>query len=264
MKRFLTSASGSSSAAQPGSPYPDTCDAGVRSAEQPAEQNNFDPESRIDFYVCMYHSKVKPFDWPMPHSTPVPASSQSTHECVQKKRMMDANAHGEPSEPHGHAEPDITQQGQPSCGAEQPALKKLALNSPVLNSPRSVDITAGAELEATALTSLEHCARWLSTLTYRTDEPLRRLAEALGVLQAQPSRTRRSSIQSMLKSWGVPQYTNLPRSKIAAPQVEAMLMRKVLEEACRLKRLHHSHGSSSAIRLTLGRPPQNDDPRVRR
>ena len=56
MKRFLTSASGSSSAAQPGSPYPDTCDAGVRSAEQPAEQNNFDPESRIDFYVCMYVS----------------------------------------------------------------------------------------------------------------------------------------------------------------------------------------------------------------
>jgi len=203
-------------------------------------------------YVCMYPSKVKPFDWPMPHSTPVPASSQSTHECVQKKRMMDANAHGEPSEPHGHAEPDITQQGQPSCGAEQPALKKLALNSPVLNSTRSVDITAGAELEATALTSLEHCARWLSTLTYRTDEPLRRLAEALGVLQAQPSRTRRSSIQSMLKSWGVPQYTNLPRSKIAAPEVEAMLMRKVLEEACRLNRLHHSHGSSSAIRLTLG------------
>ena len=227
MKRFLTSASGSSSAAQPGSPYPDTCDAGVRSAEQPAEQNNFDPESRIDPYVCMYHSKVKPY---------------VTLTSI----------------------PDITQQGQPSCGAEQPALKKLALNSPVLNSPRSVDITAGAELEATALTSLEHCARWLSTLTYRTDEPLRRLTEALGVLQAQPSRTRRSSIQSMLKSWGVPQYTNLPRSKIAAPEVEAMLMRKVLEEACRLKRLHHSHGSSSAIRLTLGRPPQNDDPRVRR
>ena len=180
MKRFLTSTTGSSSAAQPASPHADTRDAGAGSAEQPAGQN------------------------------------------VLK------NLRGVPL----------------SCGAERPALKKLAMDRP-----------AGTEHQATALTSLECCATWLSTVTTNTaDEPVRRLVEALHVLQAKPSRTRRNDIQSMLKSWGVTQKTN--ETKIAAPEVEAMLERKVLAEACRLKTLHDSHGSSSAIRLTLGMPPQ--------
>ena len=140
---------------------------------------------------------------------------------------------------------------QPSRGAEQPTPKNPA-----------VDTTAGTGKEATALTSLEHCATWLSTLTtYRSDEPVRRLVKALSVLQAEPSRTRRSDIHSMLKSRDVPQKNE---TKIAAANIAAMLEMKVLEEARRLKTLHDSRGSSSAIQLAIATPPQTDDRRVRR
>ena len=58
----------------------------------------------------------------------------------------------------------------------------------------------------------------------------------------------------MLKSWDVPQKDK-SGAKIRALHVEAMLTRKVLDEARRLKTLHDAHGSSSAILLTLGRSP---------
>ena len=66
----------------------------------------------------------------------------------------------------------------------------------------------------------------------------------------------------MLQSWSVQQKIN--GTKIAATEAEAMLRTKVLEEARRLKILYDSHGSSSAICLTLTRPPQTDNQQVRR
>ena len=116
----------------------------------------------------------------------------------------------------------------------------------------------GSQNEAAVLASLEDCAMWLSTLTTNgADPPVRRLKAALHVLQADPSSARRSAIQSMLKSWGVTQKQD--NAKIAAPNVEAMLASKVMEEACRMKSIHDASGSFSAIRLALamraGEPP---------
>ena len=112
----------------------------------------------------------------------------------------------------------------------------------------------GAEQPA-LITTLEQCATWMSSVTtHEANEPLRRLSEAVHVLQEQPSRSHRNQIQRMLKSWEVPQKDK-SGAKIGASDVEAMLKRKVLDEARRLKTLHDAHGSSSAILLTLGRSP---------
>ena len=120
-----------------------------------------------------------------------------------------------------------------------------ALNSPLVAAHGCV----------TCITTLEDCATWMSSFTtHEANEPLRRLSEALHVLHAQPSRPRRCQIQSMLKSWDVPQKDK-SGAKIRALHVEAMLTRKVIDEARRLKTLHDVHGSSSAISLTLGRSP---------
>ena len=149
----------------------------------------------------------------------------------------------------------------PSGGAAQPAEQRTQLRNVrrrVAKPPPHGAEQPGPQNEAAVLASLEDCAMWLSTLTTnRTDPPVLRLKAVLHVLQADPSSARRSAIQSMLKSWGVTQKQD--NAKIAAPNVEAMLASKVLEEACRLKSLHDSGGSFSAIRRALatrvGGPP---------
>ena len=142
-------------------------------------------------------------------------------------------------------------------GAEQPPRKKRASGTTVAAEQLATAAhDASKDTKALALiTTLEQCATWMSSVTtHEANEPLRRLSEALHVLQAQPSRSRRCHIQSMLKSWDVPQKDK-SGAKIGASDVEAMLKRKVLDEARRLKTLHDAHGSSSAVLLTLGRPP---------
>ena len=109
--------------------------------------------------------------------TLIPASRQSEHECGQRAQEDNVS----PLHPEQHA-----------GGAEQPAQKKPA-----------VCTTPGTEQQAKDLISLEGCERWLATLT--PDGPVRRLLEAIRLLQTPASRTRRHCIQNMLKSWGVQQ-----------------------------------------------------------
>ena len=161
--------------------------------------------------------------------TLIPAARRSEHECGQRPQEDNVP----PLHPEQHA-----------GGAEQPAQKKPA-----------VCTTPGTEQQATDLSSLEGCARWLATIT--SDGPVCRLAEAIRILQTPRSRTRRRCVQNMLKPWGVQQKKN--ETKMGAPQVDAVLERKVLEEVRRVKRLHDSHGMCSAIQLTLAMPPLSGD-----
>ena len=148
---------------------------------------------------------------------------------------------------------DATQPVTDPHGAEQPARKKRASGTTVVAEQLATAAhDASKDTKASALiTTLEQCATWMSSVTtHEANEPLRRLSEALHVLHAQPSRPRRCQIQSMLKSWDVPQKDK-SGAKIRASDIEAMLKRKVLDEARRLKTLHDAHGSSRC----LGRTP---------
>ena len=168
----------------------------------------------------------------------VPADIQSTHECAQKKNpesspylAMTATARGKRSQPEDAPEPHVV---------EQPTCKKRAS-------------------EAAALTTLEECATWLSSLSRcQTHGPVHRLSAAIDALQAPLSRSNRSSIQSILKAWGVSQYAS--GQKIAASEVRSMLETEVINEARRVKKLHDAHSSSTDRADVQNDPATDQDP----
>ena len=122
--------------------------------------------------------------------------------------------------------------------------------------PSASGATQNPCVAGVAITTLEECATWLLSLgEHDTDEPIRRLSAALRALQAKPARSSRAVIQSMLKSWNVPQK-HAGGTKFAASEINSMFQTKVLEEARRLKVLCDSHSSSSAIMVTLAKTGQ--------
>ena len=89
--------------------------------------------------------------------------------------------------------------------------------------------------------TLQECKTWLQALPSHKileSKPLQRIHEAIAVLQADPSREQRQTIQQLLRDWDVPQKTQGCKRKF--DEVKSDLASKVADEACRLKRLRHA------------------------
>ena len=83
--------------------------------------------------------------------------------------------------------------------------------------------------------TLDECKSWCDSWT-ETSSPLKRISEAIAVLQEPSSRTRRANLQSMCKLWDVQQYH--AQKKRQLPEIEADFERKILKETRRLGELH--------------------------
>ncbi len=105
--------------------------------------------------------------------------------------------------------------------------------------------------------SISGVATWLETFpqgAVSTSAPLKRVAEAVEILQAEGSRARRTKLQRMVHSWDVREFSQSD-GKQSMAKVTQNLETKVVQEAKRLKVLHKNNTPSaapfSAIRLQL-------------
>ena len=139
---------------------------------------------------------------------------------------------------------------QPASSAAQPGLSEL---------PPSIDSAEQPAVnpQDAEMDSIAGVATWLETFpqgAVSTSAPLKRVAEAVEILQAEGSRARRTKLQRMVHSWDVRQFSQSD-GKQSMAKVTQNFETKVVQEAKRLKVLYKNNTSSAApfsvIRLQL-------------
>ena len=124
---------------------------------------------------------------------------------------------------------------------------------PSASTPENSAEQSGAEQRITSdpskLGTLDECKSWCDSWT-EASPPLKRISEAIAVLQEPSSRTRRAKLQSMCKLWDVQQFAQRKRQ---LPQIEDDLKRKILKETRRLAELHDLHGQFSSVAVAMQR-----------
>ena len=127
----------------------------------------------------------------------------------------------------------------------------LVVASITENSVEQPGAEQGITCDPSKLRTLDECKSWCDSWT-EASPPLKRISEAIAVLQEPSSRTRRAKLQSMCKLWDVHQYH--AQRKRQLPEIEDDFERKILKETRRLGELHDLHGQFSSVAVAMQKP----------
>ena len=142
-------------------------------------------------------------------------------------------------------------QGSPVVASIMDAARPLPSGTHLTeNSVEQPGAEQGITCDPSKLRTLDECKSWCDSWT-EASPPLKRISEAIAVLQEPSSRTRRAKLQSMCKLWDVQQYH--AQRKRQLPEIEDDFERKILKETRRLGELHDLHGQFSSVAVAMQR-----------
>ena len=140
-------------------------------------------------------------------------------------------------------------QGSPVVASIMDAARPLPSGTHLTeNSVEQPGAEQGITCDPSKLRTLDECKSWCDSWT-EASPPLKRISEAIAVLQEPNSRTRRAELQRMCKFWDVQQKPAQKERKLS--EIEAELEGKILKETRRLKELHGLHGRFSSVAVAM-------------